>query len=437
MRIKQIKLKNFRIFKDVSINFPNSNVTVFIGGNGKGKTSFLDAIALLLCELTEYYRLLPIHRDNYNINNKSNKAELSVKCQNFENELNWKLIFSNEGGKLSMSSEKSELEEYKKWIVLNLDSKENEVEEGIPILAYYKCERVFLIEEDLIKNATLISKNLKESFRSIYKDFFAKKISSFLEFLIWFKEEEDKENELIITNKNFSLKNQKLEAVRNAIETFFSLMHSQKYTDLQVVRNIDLQSLSIDKIWQLSVKKGNDLFPLRMLSDGERMLLLLITDITRRLTTINPKIKNPLLGTGIVLIDEIELHLHPKWQRRVIPALKGTFPNIQFIITTHSPQVLSEVQKDEFFILDDGKIFQPATSPLGKDSNSILEEIMDTSIRPLEVQKLIDEFFSFINIGEFEEASKIKQKLIKKLDKMDSVFLKANSLIERKKILKK
>ena len=77
---------------------------------------------------------------------------------------------------------------------------------------------------------------------------------------------------------------------------------------------------------------------------------------SRRLSIANPLLDNPLLGEGVVLIDEIELHMHPSWQRNVLKQLRETFPNIQFIITTHSPIVLSEVNDDYhvFFMRNSG-----------------------------------------------------------------------------------
>ena len=82
------------------------------------------------------------------------------------------------------------------------------------------------------------------------------------------------------------------------------------------------------------------------LSDGEKCTLALFGDIARRLAIANPSLDDPLQGDGVVLIDELELHMHTSWQRKVISMLKKTFPNIQFIITTHSPQILGEVDHD-------------------------------------------------------------------------------------------
>ena len=83
----------------------------------------------------------------------------------------------------------------------------------------------------------------------------------------------------------------------------------------------------------------------------KKSLLALVGDIARRLILANPSLENPLYGEGIVLIDEIELHLHPKWQREVINKLREVFPNIQFILTTHSPQVISEISRECLHIL--------------------------------------------------------------------------------------
>ena len=93
--------------------------------------------------------------------------------------------------------------------------------------------------------------------------------------------------------------------------------------------------------------KGGREIRVDLLSEGEKCTLAMIGDLARRLILANPAMENPLEGKGIVLIDEIELHMHPSWQRRILSILKEVFPNIQFIVTTHSPQVLGEA--DESF----------------------------------------------------------------------------------------
>ena len=138
-----------------------------------------------------------------------------------------------------------------------------------------------------------------------------------------------------------------------------------------------------------------------------------------------------------MLIDEIELHLHPQWQREVLPALQKTFPNIQFIVTTHSPQVLSRVHRDDIFILKDDQLYKPSSNPIGRDSSDILDEIMEVTKRPQEIQELSDKYFSLLNRKLFEEAQTIRNQLLDKLDSKDPLFIRADAMITRMQLLKK
>jgi predicted ATP-binding protein involved in virulence len=97
---------------------------------------------------------------------------------------------------------------------------------------------------------------------------------------------------------------------------------------------------------ELKIINDGVLININQASQGQKTLIAMIADLSRRLVLLNPNLKNPLYGQGIVIIDEIELHLHPQWQQSIVHSLTSTFPNIQFIITTHSPQILSTVDKD-------------------------------------------------------------------------------------------
>ncbi|HIH5503661.1 TPA: AAA family ATPase, partial [Proteus mirabilis] len=135
-------------------------------------------------------------------------------------------------------------------------------------------------------------------------------------------------------------------------------------------------------------------------------------DICRRMMILNPFSENPLLTSGIILIDEIDLHLHPRWQREILKNIKNVFPNCQLIVTTHSPQIISEVKHNQIIILgkDDQNnfSFHSPNQSYGLTSNQILNEIMKTDNkrldRPAEVQKEIDAVFKLITNGELEEA---------------------------------
>lgn len=140
-----------------------------------------------------------------------------------------------------------------------------------------------------------------------------------------------------------------------------------------------------------------------MLSDGEKCLLSLVGDLASRLAIADPIADNPLEGSGIVLVDEIDLHLHPAWQRKVTHILTRTFPNCQFIVTTHSPQVLGEIKAQDIRQLNDFKVSVPSQS-YGLDSNSILDSIQNTDIRNASVTQKIDAINGMIDEGKFDEA---------------------------------
>ncbi|EJQ5574940.1 TPA: AAA family ATPase [Escherichia coli] len=106
---------------------------------------------------------------------------------------------------------------------------------------------------------------------------------------------------------------------------------------------------------RLVLAKDDLLLDAQQLSQGEKTILTLVGDLTRRLVLLNPKLNNPLQGKGIVLIDEVDLHLHPSWQQNIIEKLQHTFPNVQFIITTHSPQIVSTVPSKCLRILEEIK----------------------------------------------------------------------------------
>ena len=161
-----------------------------------------------------------------------------------------------------------------------------------------------------------------------------------------------------------------LSCVRRAIELFVP-----EYSNLRVKRTPRPHML-IDKCEQT--------LNLDQLSDGEKNLIALVGDIARRLSIANPNLPDPLEGEGIILIDEIDLHLHPQWQRMVVGRLSSTFKNCQFIVTTHSPQVLGEVDPENIHLLySDPELGIQASQPdqsFGLTANDIIDEIMGSSL---------------------------------------------------------
>jgi predicted ATP-binding protein involved in virulence len=167
------------------------------------------------------------------------------------------------------------------------------------------------------------------------------------------------------------------------------------------------------------------------LSDGQRVMLTLIGDLARRALTLNPHLEKDVLKLtpGVVSIDELDLHLHPRWQRRVIHDLKRTFPMIQFIATTHSPQLVGEALPHEIRILDKGAAFTPPRS-FGIDSSRILEEVMHVPRRTEQTDKLLSRMASEIEKEQLDNARKTLAEVEQTLGKDDPEVTGANTLID-------
>jgi hypothetical protein len=140
------------------------------------------------------------------------------------------------------------------------------------------------------------------------------------------------------------------------------------------------------------------------LSDGERGMLALVLDLTRRLAQANPEMSDPTTeAQAVVLVDEIDLHLHPKWQRQIVGNLTAVFPRCQFIATTHSPQVVAAVEPEQVLLLTASEVVHPDRT-LGMDSNWILRHLMEADDRPADAAVAIRTVEELIKKGSFTKA---------------------------------
>jgi predicted ATP-binding protein involved in virulence len=185
-----------------------------------------------------------------------------------------------------------------------------------------------------------------------------------------------------------------MEAIRDAMSKVFS-----EFSEMRVRRSPR----------SIQIKKAGDVLRLEQLSDGEKCYIALVCDLTRRLTIANPALENPLDGSGVVLIDDIDLHLHPEWQMDVVSRLINTFRNCQFFVTTHSPIVASDV-KGRVFVMEDGQAYPRVT--YGKDSEQILASAFGVANpRNKTVQGMIDDAYKAISEGSMEVAEDILEKI--------------------------
>ncbi len=180
----------------------------------------------------------------------------------------------------------------------------------------------------------------------------------------------------------------------------------------------------------LLVDHDGQSLPVSRLSDGERGVLALVLDLTRRLAQANPELVDPAAeAEAVVLIDELELHLHPAWQRRIVRDLTETFPKCQFIATTHSPQIVGEMPHDRIQIIADGEVFSPRRS-FGLDSSQVLDEVMDTTPRTAEVHSLLARISEEIGVDRYERARALLSELVGMVGENDSEVIRIRTLLD-------
>lgn len=255
--------------------------------------------------------------------------------------------------------------------------------QNMPVFLNYGTNRTVLDVPLRIRNNHSLSKRAALE-RALEKSL------DFRTFFMWYRNQEDIENE----KKDSDYEDKLLKCVRTAIKNMMDDVQEIK------VRRSPLRMVVIKHGVEVRVEQ---------LSDGEKCTLALLGDIARRVAMANPCRENPLEGDGVVMIDEVDLHLHPAWQRKILGVLKRTFPNIQFIVTTHSPQVLGEIDDSYnlFSIVTDengNRDIQPMSRLDCFDSNYILENYMETNSQNLAFQNRIKDVFRLIRSNSFEAA---------------------------------
>jgi predicted ATP-binding protein involved in virulence len=415
MHIKELQLQNFRGFKELILKFPpkktKSNFAVLIGINGSGKSSILDSISILLTSL-----LYPIIFENEGyIKPTKNYPELEVldrKNKTDDTQISLEFLLDNHSVKPLLKTQygiitKTIHKEFRDLIVKKLKMEPNS---NVPICVHYRTNR-------LVNNISIgIPKPKSLTFPQFdtYDGCTAFMQNDFTTFFEWFRNQEDIENEERLEH-NDKYRDKQLQLVKAAI----TCLLGNEYTNLRVKRIPP----------QMIVYKDEEELNINQLSGGEKGLLAMVGDIARRLAIANPSLDDPLKGEGVILIDEIELHLHPQWQRKIIPDLTSTFPNCQFIVTTHSPQVLSDVERENVFILEDFELVEITPHTKGRDSNSILYELMGVAKRPEYSQKIIDRCYRLIDEGQMEDAKKELEILSNYLGEDDAQVVELHALI--------
>ena len=422
MYVSKIRMKNFRCYTDFTMQF-SPKVTVIVAENGRGKTAILDGLAITMAP---YLAAFPgIKARNFQPNDvrmvvdvPQTQDELQIKRMKYllpvvlETEVkaddgkaySWKRELKSVKGKTSSVSAKF-VSDYGKRIADELNQPGDQ-DIILPVLGYYGTSRMW-------NDSSLLKRKKVDLSRSSGYVECLEPSGSYNTFAQWFRyaTESALEYDHIIAEKKLNKKNPYREILNAINKAIVTCIQSMGWTDLKY-------SFAAQNLLICHPEKGE--LPLEAMSDGARSVISMAADIAYRMARLNPDMGEDvtLKTSGVVLIDEVDMHLHPSWQQTVVNDLVKAFPKVQFIVTTHSPQVLTSVPAECIRILhwdNDLVDIEEPTFSLGAESSQLLRDIQHVESRPgsLPIVQALQRYLQLVNEDKWdsEEALALRETL--------------------------
>lgn len=449
MRLTSIHLSNYRAHVNLRVDF-GARFNLIAGVNGSGKTSLLMAVADSLAGLLSHLAQSRLQVFGARIFDDDNFRHVGVESLNgrirFEPRMAvLRLAGACEKGEfhssLSGGFDSPVVEGNNPFTLLDrtadsagltrgAEGVQDQIPSGattlMPVIAFYRASRRWSSKSaDPIKAASI--RPARADGYEGWKD--AGLDSESLQTWVIAKSLERLERVAQTGQRLHEIDDDELALVNMALNESFTEFSGLRY---------DMQQKSL--LVECAAENAMGPIPFAYLSDGQRAVICLIADIARRMCLLNPQLGNRVTQQtpGVILIDELDVHLHPAWQRRIVNGLKAAFPKVQFMATSHSPQILGELRPEEIILLRQDEerldgVSHPAVS-YGLDSSQVLAEIMGAPQRNEEVQKRLDTLFAQIETGPLEQARKSLEDL--KADIQDVPELGgAEALIRRKELI--
>ena len=436
MKLKTIKISNYRCFKEAEIDF-DDHITLVVGKNGAGKTAILDVVAVSVSTFLlgidggvgrsilkddsryEFHDLNgtidPQHQFPVSI------ASIGDILDNYN--VKWVRSLNSESGNTTVK-EARELTNISKNTQKRIMTGDKSL--ILPLISYYGTGRLYAQKKEK-KNI----KSLTEFKRQVgYVDCMAAEPNEKL-MLNWFQIQTLKS----LQEQQRTGKVEKpllLKTVESAICKCFERISGSKNAD--IVFDLDTHRLVLNfEGADGSLQK----FAMDEMSDGYKNTLSMIGDIAYRMAVLNPMLGDKVLEetSGVVVIDEIDLHLHPQWQQTIISDLNTIFPKIQFIVSSHAPAVINSVAREQIRILDNGEIYMPVAQTYGRDANSILREVMKVSERPTDIKQRLNLFYSYMDENNYKEADNVLTEIEAIVGTTDPDIAAARTSLDLEKIL--
>ena len=392
MKLTSIEINHFKAVHSIQINF-NDQVTVFHGPNATGKTTVLESISV---GLHDFIHKLDRSADPCRLAKSLNWKQCNIKVSAKDNNgaIWWEIplvepIDPNRHGEIIARRFRED----------NLEVDQVDHPTDMPLLyKYYGTERMIVSTPPNMPYPPAVTDRLAAHRGACSGEII------FKNFLDWFQ---GKYLEEFIEQKNredFSFTLPELDAFRQALQLMLPELSTPRISNDPKTRKPEFR---LDEQLQGAGEASER--TIMQLGGGYRVILALVADLVSRMVQANPHRETPREAEAIVLIDEIDLHLHPRWQQRVIPDLQRAFPNTQFIITTHSPQVLSTLKPSQIILLgrqEDGIVCEPLDDnhwTFGAEAGDVLKVVMDVNERPNNsFTQALERYDKMINEGKGE-----------------------------------
>lgn len=431
LKINTIELKNFRCYEHLKVEF-NPKYNVFVGINSAGKTTILDAVAIALGAYISGFDAigtLSIAKEDARVEKFSLGSTTQIQAQ-----FPVKIIGCGETGQKNIRWERaknsingSTTRVDASQIINHAKDIQNKVRKGeveliLPVIVYYGTGRLWLQKKEK-KQRKMVKKNTSRL--DGYIDCLSSASNTKL-MIRWFEK-----MTYISLQENKEIP--ELEAVKEAIEKTY-LMVDETAVKITITFQVKKEELEIEII-----RKTGEIeqLPLKQLSDGTKSILSLVADIAYRMAVLNPQLSDGITRKtpGIVMIDEIDMHLHPSWQSKIVGALHEVFPKVQFMFTTHAPTVLANIDNRYIQEVTRTEVTKVNEKTFGRSVGDIIEDIMGAPSRNVEIKKRFKEFYDAIDSGKLGEAKEILQELEEQLGETEVEVVKAQTTLFLEEVL--
>lgn len=431
MKISNLKLENFRRFTSFSIEF-DKRLTVIAARNGRGKTTVLEGVVSALGPFVGSFdsssskHIQKSDARYYRVGSGFENEQafpVTVSASSLTPQLDWSRSLNSIKSKTTIREAKP-LSEYGATLSKSLKDR---TETTLPVICYYASSRLWNTHRKTVRR-----QDLTRSRSSGYSDCLSN-LSNFGQVEKWIK---------TATYASIQQSQQEgyghagtadaLRGISTAVET---VLKDEGW------RNFHF-SVTLNELAMFHDDHG--ILPASLFSDGVRATVMLVADLALRCAQLNSPFgaEAPRKTPGIVMIDEVDLHLHPAWQQRILNTLLDSFPEIQFIVTTHSPQVVSTIKNDQIRVItwqndgiltgEHGKAEMPSLQTQGVASSEILANVFAVDPIPeVEPAEQLTEYTALVQQGLWKKTigEELRRELIDHFGEDHPVILEVDRLI--------